>query len=200
MRGATRGNGETGEDVTANVFTIGDLPTRLRGKRDPRHARGARRGVHVARGVHRTERAPGRAGGAALRQPAQRGGRARCARSIRRSLRAATSRSSATSPARSTAVRSSRSITTRSTGSRELGFPVNPHIERLADLDAVHAFCVRMEERSSLARLRDRRRGGEGRLARAARRDGQHQPRAAVGDRVQVPAGGEDHACSRTSW
>src|SRR4029077_18554978 len=28
----------------------------------------------------------------------------------------------------------------------ELGFPVNPHIEHLADIDAIHDFCVRTEE------------------------------------------------------
>src|SRR6476646_8910607 len=35
VRGATRGNGETGEDVTANVVTIDDLPQKLRGKQVP---------------------------------------------------------------------------------------------------------------------------------------------------------------------
>jgi DNA ligase (NAD+) len=33
--GATRGNGEVGEDVTANLRTIGSLPLRLRGARPP---------------------------------------------------------------------------------------------------------------------------------------------------------------------
>ena len=45
-----------------------------------------------------------------------------------------------------------------------------------------------------LTRLRDRRRGREGRRPRAARRDGRHEQGAALGDRVQVPAGGEDDA------
>lgn len=31
-RGATRGDGATGEDITANVRTVGDIPLRLRGK------------------------------------------------------------------------------------------------------------------------------------------------------------------------
>ena len=52
-----------------------------------------------------------------------------------------------------------------------------------------------MEAQPPLVRLRDRRRGREGRRPRAARRDGLHEPRAAVGDRVQVPARGEDHRC-----
>ena len=34
-RGATRGNGETGEDITANVRTIGAVPLRLRGDPPP---------------------------------------------------------------------------------------------------------------------------------------------------------------------
>ena len=36
VRAATRGDGRTGEDVTANVRTIGDVPSRLRGKGVPR--------------------------------------------------------------------------------------------------------------------------------------------------------------------
>src|SRR5437868_2928463 len=33
LRGATRGNGQTGEDVTANVVTIDALPRQLKGPR-----------------------------------------------------------------------------------------------------------------------------------------------------------------------
>ena len=36
LRGATRGNGETGEDITANVRTIGAIPLRLKGGDVPR--------------------------------------------------------------------------------------------------------------------------------------------------------------------
>jgi DNA ligase (NAD+) len=36
VRGATRGDGETGEDVTANVRTIGEIPVRLDGRPVPR--------------------------------------------------------------------------------------------------------------------------------------------------------------------
>ena len=35
MRGATRGDGAEGEDVTANVRTLADIPHELRGKRVP---------------------------------------------------------------------------------------------------------------------------------------------------------------------
>ena len=57
MRGATRGDGVRGEDVTANVRTIRAIPLRLRdGAAGPR--RSARRGLPAARGVraHQPER------------------------------------------------------------------------------------------------------------------------------------------------
>ena len=73
-RAATRGDGETGEDVTANVATIGRIPHELTGSSVP--ARLEVRGevfmpLVVVRGA---QPPPGRSGRAALRQPAQRGG------------------------------------------------------------------------------------------------------------------------------
>ncbi|HVA61764.1 MAG TPA: NAD-dependent DNA ligase LigA [Mycobacteriales bacterium] len=35
VRGATRGDGRTGEDITSNIRTLGDVPARLRGDRVP---------------------------------------------------------------------------------------------------------------------------------------------------------------------
>jgi DNA ligase (NAD+) len=75
---------------------------------------------------------------------------------------------------------------------RELALPVNEHIEGLADLDAVFAFCERMQEhRHSFGYDID------GAVVKvddlAQRRDGDHEQGPALGDRLQVPAGGEDH-------
>ena len=80
---------------------------------------------------------------------------------------------------------------------RELGLPGEPDIEALDDLDAVFDVLRADGSEPALARVRDRRRRREGRRSRPARRDGLHVPRAAVGDRVQVPARGEDHDAAR---
>ena len=49
VRGATRGDGTTGEDVTANVRTIRDIPQTPGGRELPASCRGARRGLYGAR-------------------------------------------------------------------------------------------------------------------------------------------------------
>ena len=74
-RGATRGNGEVGEDVTHNLRTIGSIPLRLDSRRAAAAGRGARRGLHVAAGLRGAERAPGRGGAVDVHEPAQLGRR-----------------------------------------------------------------------------------------------------------------------------
>ena len=56
-RGATRGNGEVGEDVTHNLRTIGSIPLRLDMRRPAAAGRGPGRGLHVAAGLRRAQRA-----------------------------------------------------------------------------------------------------------------------------------------------
>ena len=80
VRAATRGDGTTGENVTANVLTIRDIPHALAeaglakvadgGPRPVR--RGARRGLHAQAQLRSPERGCRRRRPRAVRQPAQR--------------------------------------------------------------------------------------------------------------------------------
>ena len=75
VRGATRGDGVRGEDVTANVRTIRAVPLRAARRARAGPHRGARRGVSAAR-VVRADQPRARGGRrAAVRESAQRGGR-----------------------------------------------------------------------------------------------------------------------------
>lgn len=144
VRGATRGNGETGEDVTANVLTIEDLPKRLSGTRipDTLEVRGEvfmplasfeALNQRQAEVEGRLFANPRNAAAGALRQID-----ARVTASRNLSLYCYQSGVVAGGPKLTSHHETLEWIS-------ELGLPVNPEIERLADLDAVFAFCQRME-------------------------------------------------------
>ena len=75
VTGATRGDGSEGEDVTANVKTLKDVPQRLKGQGRAGGVRGARRSLHDQGGVPRAQPQAGRGRQAALCQSAQHRGR-----------------------------------------------------------------------------------------------------------------------------
>ena len=77
VQAATRGDGRTGEDVTANVATIADIPDRLRRPvGEPPAVIEVRGEVYMpVVGLRGPQPAPGRCRGSALRQSPQLGGR-----------------------------------------------------------------------------------------------------------------------------
>jgi len=144
VRGATRGNGETGEDVTANVLTIKDLPKRLSGTRipDTLEVRGEvfmplasfeALNQRQAEQEGRLFANPRNAAAGALRQID-----ARVTASRNLSLYCYQPGVVVGGPKLTSHHQTLEWIS-------ELGLPVNPEIERLADIDAVFAFCQRME-------------------------------------------------------
>ena len=181
--GATRGDGEVGEDVTANLRTLGDIPHVLKGRDvpdvievrgevfiEPRRFRQAEQG---ARGARRRRHSPIRA----MRR------RGRCASSMpaitkRRPLKffAYTWGEVSKLPG--------KTQTRRDRGVRRVGLSDEPADEALRERRG--DFEVLREDRGQarLARLRHRRRGLQGRPARLAAASGLRQPGAALGDRA----------------
>jgi DNA ligase (NAD+) len=145
VRAATRGNGETGEDVTANVRTIADVPERLKGKDLPSvvEVRG-----EVFMPLSSFEELNRRQGEAELRLFANpRNAAAGALRQIDPAITASRQLSLfCYQPGAKEGGPRLRTHHETLDWLRALGFPVNPHIEQLPDLDAVYRFCTSMEE------------------------------------------------------
>ena len=194
--GATRGDGVTGEDVTQNLRTITSLPQKLKGKDLPAllEVRG-----EVFMPLAAFEALNQRQGDAGERLFTS--ARNSAAGSLRQ---------------KDPSITATRDLTlycyqpgAREGGPRlrtheetlawlgKLGFPVNPHIRGVRRSRRGVRVLHGHRTEAPLARVRHRRRRREGRRPGSARGDGFHVPRAALGDRVQVPARGEDHDPAR---
>ena len=143
---ATRGDGEVGEDVTANVRTITTVPRRLRavGSACPRRLEVRGEVFMPIAAFEELNRRQAAAGQRLFANP-----RNAAAGSLRQLDPTVTaSRNLAIFCYQPGAKEGGPELRThRETLAwlAELGFPVNPHIEAHDDLDAVHAFCCRME-------------------------------------------------------
>lgn len=149
VRGATRGDGQTGEDVTPNVATISVIPARLSGPRIPARleVRGEIFMPHSS--FEELNRRQGEAGDRLFANP-----RNAAAGSLRqKDPRVTASRDLAFDAYQLGVVDGGPRLGSHSetlAWIAELGLPVNDHIEPLADLDAVFSFCERtMEHRHS---------------------------------------------------
>ncbi len=196
VRGATRGDGVVGDDVTANVATVRSIPRRLTGSVVPRRLEVRGEVFMPIAAFEALNRQQGELDQRLFANP-----RNAAAGSLRQK------------DARVTASRAldffgyQLGVQDGGPGLRshhetlgwlqDLGVPVNPHIQTFDQIDAVIAFCEGTLEAAPRARVRDRRCGHQGRRPRAAGRDGRDEPRAPLGDRVQVPAGGEDDPAER---
>jgi DNA ligase (NAD+) len=143
-RAATRGNGVVGEDVTANVRTISDIPHRLRGKRQPTVLEVRGEVFMPKASFEELNRRQGDAGDRLFANP--RNAAAGSLRQIDATVTA--SRKLAFFSYQPGALEGGPKLQSHHETLdwlRELGLPVNPEIERLTTIDAVFEFCERME-------------------------------------------------------
>jgi DNA ligase (NAD+) len=145
VRAATRGNGETGEDVTANVRTIADVPQKLKGKNPPKVLEVRGEVFMPLASFEELNRRQGEAGERLFANPRNAG-----AGSLRQlDPKITASRQLSLFCYQPGAMEGGPRLRTHHETLEWLagfGFPVNPHIEQLKDLDAVYAFCTSMEE------------------------------------------------------
>ena len=148
VRGATRGDGVQGEDVTVNLRTIGSVPLRMLGDGLPSllEVRGE---VYLPiSGFQALNDAPRRARGRSSPRTRATPQPARCGRRTRRSPPTGRSRSG------STAIGAREGLELGAQSEmlawlREHGFRTNPHAERLESIEEVAARCAEWETRRS---------------------------------------------------
>jgi len=144
VRGATRGDGETGEDVTANVATIGSIPDRLLGDSVPARLEVRGEVFMPLSSFEELNRRQGDAGDRLFANP-----RNAAAGSLRQKDPRITASRDLAFDAYQLGVQEGgpalRSHHETLGWLRDLGLPVNEHIEQLASLADVYEFCERVE-------------------------------------------------------
>jgi DNA ligase (NAD+) len=145
VRAATRGDGEVGEDVTANVATIGVIPHALAGDDHPARLEVRGEVFMPLASFEELNRRQGDAGERLFANP-----RNAAAGSLRqKDPRVTESRDLTFSAYQLGVLEGGPELTSHHQTLewlRDLGLPVNDHIERLDTIDAVYGFCERMRE------------------------------------------------------
>ena len=146
VRGATRGDGVTGEDVTANLATIASIPPRLTDGTAPARLEVRGEVFMPLASFEELNRRQGEAGDRLFANP-----RNAAAGSLRQKDPRVTASRDLAFFAYQLGVQDGgprlASHHETLTWLAELGLPVNPHIERLDEIGAVAAFCARMLDR-----------------------------------------------------
>ncbi len=144
VRAATRGDGETGEDVTANVATIASIPDALQGDAVPTRLEVRGEVFMPLASFEELNRRQGEAGDRLFANP-----RNAAAGSLRQKDPRITASRDLTFDAYQLGVQDGgpvlRSHHQTLGWLRDLGLPVNDHIEQLSSLDDVYEFCERIE-------------------------------------------------------
>jgi DNA ligase (NAD+) len=144
VRAATRGDGETGEDVTANVATIAVVPAQLRGGSVPTRLEVRGEAFMPLASFDELNRRQGDAGERLFANP-----RNAAAGSLRQKDPRVTASRDLTFDAYQLGVQDGgptlHSHHETLAWLRDLGLPVNEHIEELSTITAVYDFCARIE-------------------------------------------------------
>ncbi|HEX5586759.1 MAG TPA: NAD-dependent DNA ligase LigA [Acidimicrobiia bacterium] len=143
VRAATRGDGQTGEDVTANVETIIPIPHELGGRAMPARLEVRGEVFMPLASFEELNRRQGDAGERLFANP-----RNAAAGSLRMNDASITASRNLAFYAYQLGLQEGGPALTSHHQTLEwladLGLPVNEHVEQLADLDAVYEFCERM--------------------------------------------------------
>jgi DNA ligase (NAD+) len=191
-RGATRGDGQIGEDVTANVRTIRGVPARLRTDAPPDWLEVRGEVFLRLADFDRINEELGAAGKPLFANP--RNLSAGLLRQKDPSVTAARPLSVYFHGLVKIVGRKLESYSETLGYLRELGLRTHPEGKSCVGLDAVRAYVADMQARRQRARTRDRRGGHQGRPVRRRERAGRDVEVPARGDRVQVPGrGADDH-------
>ncbi|MET0896008.1 MAG: NAD-dependent DNA ligase LigA [Acidimicrobiia bacterium] len=144
VRAATRGDGQTGEDVTANIETIAPIPHQLAGSLVPTRVEVRGEVFMPLVSFEELNRRQGDAGERLFANP-----RNAAAGSLRqKDPRVTASRDLAFFSYQLGIQEGGPRLASHHdtlAWLRDLGLPVNDHIEQLSDLDAVYAFCEQMQ-------------------------------------------------------